>query len=67
MYLFLKSDINAIRSVGQLFSALCAAASENLTAVLGSHSLHEAVLVLSLELLGLISSFHSDIPPSELW
>ena len=58
MYFLLKSDINAIKSVGQLFSALCAAASENLTAVLGSHSLHKAVLMLSLKLLGLVSSFH---------
>lgn len=66
MYFFENSDI-AVRSVGQLFSALCAAASENLTAVLGSHSLHKAVLVLSLKLLGLISSFHLVDPPFEFW
>lgn len=45
------------------FSALSAAACENLSAVLGSHSLHKAVLVLSLELLGLVSSFHLSFPP----
>ena len=66
MYFFENSDI-AVRSVGQLFSALCAAACENLAAVLGSHSLHKAVLVLSLQLLGLISSFHLVDPPFEFW
>lgn len=64
MYLFLKSDIGfAIKSIGQLFSALCTAACENLATVLGSHSLHKSVLALSLKLLRLVSSFHFQKPP----
>ena len=46
------------RSICEHLSAFCSSASEYLTAVLGSHSLSETVLFLSLELLGLISSFH---------
>ena len=44
--------------VAQLCSALCASSLQNLSAVSGCHSLSEAVLHLSLTLLGLISSFH---------
>ena len=44
--------------MAQLSSALCASSLENLSAVLGSHSLSEAVLHLSLTLLRLICSFH---------
>ena len=46
------------KSISQSFSALCAAACEHFSSILGCHSLHKAVLVLSLKLLGLVSSFH---------
>lgn len=44
--------------VGQLFSAFCSSARENFATVFGSHSLSEAMLFLSLELLWLICSYH---------
>ena len=50
--------IRTSKSISQSFSALCAAACEHFSAILGCHSLHKAVLVLSLKLLGLVSSFH---------
>jgi hypothetical protein len=42
--------------VAQSLSALCTTASQNLAAVLGGHSLAEAVLLLSVQLLGLVST-----------
>ena len=47
--------------VGQTCSTLCSSASENLTAVLCSHSLSEAVLLLSLKLLWLVCLLHKSI------
>ena len=44
--------------VSELLSALSASASENLAAVLCSHSLTETMFHLSVAFLGLISSFH---------
>ena len=49
--------------IGELSSTLCASSLENLATVSGSHSLAEAVLLLSLTLLRLISSNHCGIPP----
>ena len=46
------------KSGAELCSALCSAASENLAAVRGLHSLAEAVLLLALALLRLISTKH---------
>jgi hypothetical protein len=46
-------------SGGQLCAALCAAASQHLTAVCRAHALAEAVLHGALTLLGLIRSLHS--------
>ena len=43
---------------GQLCSALCTAAGQNLAAVLGGHSLAEAMDLGSLTLLGLIGTQH---------
>ena len=42
----------------ELCSALCSAASEDLTAVCGGHSLAEAVLFFALTLFGLIGTEH---------
>ena len=52
-------------SVGQTGAALCAATSQDLAAVGGSHSLAEAVDLLAVELLGLIGTFrcHVETPP----
>ena len=44
--------------VGQTSAALSSSASQNLTAVGGSHSLTETVLHLAMTLLGLISTEH---------
>ena len=44
------------KSGAELCSALCSAASEDLAAVCGGHSLAEAVLFLALKLLGLIGT-----------
>ena len=46
--------------VGQDFAALRTAASQNLTAVGSGHSLTEAMDLLTLTLLGLIGTEHSD-------
>jgi len=51
------------RLVAQLLSAFCSSACENFAAIFGSHSLSEAVLFLSLQLLWLIGSGHSSRPP----
>ena len=45
-------------SVGQTGAALGAAAGQHLAAIAGGHTLTEAVLLLSVDLLRLISSFH---------
>ena len=45
--------------VAELSSALCSAASKNLAAVSGLHSLAETMLLLALKLLRLISTNHS--------
>ena len=39
-------------------AALCTAAGQDLAAVAGLHTLHEAVLLLALTLLGLIGTNH---------
>ena len=44
--------------ISQGLSSLCSAASKYLATILGGHSLSEAVLLLALELLGLVSSEH---------
>ena len=44
--------------MGQSGSALCASSLENLSSVGGAHSFAEAVLLGSLQLLGLVSSKH---------
>ena len=51
--------------VAQAGTALGAAASQDLAAVGGSHSLAEAVDLLAMELLGLIGTFrcHVETPP----
>ena len=51
-------DALSATSMGQASAALGAAAGQNLTAVAGGHSLAEAVLLLTVQLLGLVSSFH---------
>ena len=44
--------------MGQASAALGTTASQHLAAVAGGHSLAEAVLLLTVQLLGLVSSFH---------
>lgn len=46
------------KSVAKLCSALGASSGQNLTTVLGSHSLEEAVLLFSVYLFGLIGSLN---------
>ena len=50
--------------VGQSLSALGTSSLENVATVRGLHSLSEAMLLLSLALLRLVSSEHFGIPPS---
>lgn len=50
----------SLRSIGESCSSFCSASLQNLSAVRGLHSLTEAVLFLSLTLLGLICSQHAD-------
>ena len=54
--------------VAQAGTALGAAASQDLAAVGGSHSLAEAMDLLAVELLGLIGTFrcHVETPPSSI-
>ena len=52
------------KSIGQSLSALSASSLENVSAVSSSHSLSEAMLLLSLSLLRLVSSEHFSAPPS---
>ena len=47
------------RLIGELSSSLCASSLKNLSTVSGSHSLSEAVLLVSLSLLRLICSLHN--------
>ena len=49
--------------MGQASATLSAATSQHLTAVLGGHSLAEAVLLGALTLLGLIGTEHCMTPP----
>ena len=54
--------------VAQAGTALGAAASQDLAAVGGSHSLAEAMDLLAVELLGLIGTFrcHPETPPNSI-
>ena len=54
---------NPISLVAQTGSTLGTAASQHLAAIAGRHSLSEAMLLLSVELLGLIGSQHLEKPP----
>ena len=54
----------AIILVRQSLSALCTSSLEYVSAVCGLHSLSEAMLLLSLALLRLVSSEHFGLPPS---
>ena len=49
-----------LKLISKSCSAFCASSLENLSAVSGSHSLSEAVLLLSVDLFGLICSEHSE-------
>ena len=51
------------KSDGQVLAALSTAAGQSLSAVLGGHSLSEAVLHLCVPLLRLESSFHLAFTP----
>ena len=44
--------------MGQSLSSLSSTASQNLSAVSVRHALHEAMLLFSVQLLGLVRSFH---------
>ena len=57
--------IYGTKSVGQAGSALRSAAGQYLAAVFVSHSLAETMLLFSVELLGLVRSKHSHLPPFE--
>ena len=48
---------------GQNLAALCAAASQNLAAVGGSHSLTETVDLGTMTIAGLVGTLHLDTPP----
>ena len=56
---------NDPKLVGQSLSALGTSSLENVATVRGLHSLSEAMLLLSLALLRLVSSEHFGIPPSK--
>jgi hypothetical protein len=56
-------DALSVTSMGQASATLSAATSQHLTAVLGGHSLAEAVLLGALTLLGLIGTEHCMTPP----
>ena len=58
---------NPISLVAQTGSTLGTAASQHLAAIAGRHSLSEAMLLLSVELLGLIGSQHVKNPPFRLY
>ena len=48
---------------GQNLAALCAAASQNLAAIGGSHSLTETVDLGTMTIAGLVGTLHLDTPP----
>jgi hypothetical protein len=54
---------NFVRLGGQNLAALCAAASQNLAAVGGSHSLTETVDLGTMTIAGLVGTLHLDTPP----
>ena len=54
------------RLIRESYSALCTSSLEDFSAVRGSHSFSEAVLLLSLTLFRLIGSKHLDAPPCEM-
>lgn len=58
---------NPISLIAQTGSTLGTAASQHLAAIAGRHSLSEAMLLLSVELLGLIGSQHVKNPPFRLY
>ena len=58
-----KSGCASRKLVGQSLSALCASSLKNVSAVGSSHSLSEAMLLLSLTLFRLIRSEHFGAPP----
>ena len=58
----LHSFYSDLQLVGQSFSALGSSSGQNFSAVRRGHSLSEAVLLLSVELLRLICSQHSETP-----
>lgn len=53
------------KSVRELLSALCSSAGQNLASISGRHSLSEAMLLFSVELLRLIGSQHEKFLLSE--
>ena len=57
----------AYGSVGQSCTTLCTAASQNLAAIRGCHTLPEAMLHLAVPLLRLICSFHENVTPFLLY
>lgn len=57
------SFVTILTLVRQSGSAFCTTAGENFSAVAGRHSLHEAVNSFSLQLFGLIRSFHNTNSP----
>ena len=56
-------DALSVTSEGQASAALCATTSQHFAAILGGHSLTEAVLLGALTLLGLIGTEHCMTPP----
>ena len=54
---------NIVLSGGQDLTTLCAAASQNLVAVGGSHSLTETVELGTMTIAGLVGTLHLDTPP----
>ena len=60
--LFVSKKISYNKLVRKSLSAFCSSASKNLASVSVGHSLSEAVLLLSVELLGLICSEHINPP-----
>ena len=53
-------------SGGQNLTALCTAASQNLTAIGSSHSLTETVNLAAVTAAGLIGTLHSSTPPVKI-
>ena len=61
IYYILKAPFGASRLVGKLFAALEAAALQNEAAGVGGVALHEAMFLLPLALVGLVSAFRHKI------